>query len=153
MKTVSSPSQTQSQPAVELQVVPSETEPPKAACKLQADLQAREPAPDVIALQETSTLSTLSGYVSYHQLDTHASPCTFTLIHSSITAVQHELEATDIQHTILEVLPRKRTGKSPFVLNAYSSLREKATDLSRLFNEMIALVEDAELLLLGDFNA
>ncbi|KAH7948193.1 hypothetical protein HPB52_019250 [Rhipicephalus sanguineus] len=49
--------------------------------KLQADPQATEPAPDVIALQETSTPSTLPVYAAYHQLSSHASPCTSTLVH------------------------------------------------------------------------
>lgn len=121
--------------------------------KLQADPQATEPAPDVIALQETSTPSTLPGYAAYHQLGSHASPCTSTLVHNGLTAVQHEIEATGIQHTLVEILPRKRTDRSPFVLNVYSSPREKAADFSHLFSETIALVGDAQLLLLGDFNA
>ncbi|KAH7935339.1 hypothetical protein HPB52_006419 [Rhipicephalus sanguineus] len=120
--------------------------------KLQADPQATEPAPDVIALQETSTPSTLPGYAAYHQLGSHASPCTSTLVHNGLTAVQHEIEATGIQHTLVEILPRKRTDRSLFVLNVYSSPREKAADFSHLFSETIALVGDAQLLLLGDFN-
>ncbi|KAH7934980.1 hypothetical protein HPB52_002556 [Rhipicephalus sanguineus] len=121
--------------------------------KLQADPQATEPAPDVIALQETYTPSTLPGYAAYHQLGSHSSPCTSTLVHNGLTAVQHEIEATGIQHTLVEILPRKRTDRSLFVMNVYSSPREKAADFSHLFSQTIALVGDAQLLLLGDFNA
>ncbi|KAH7948455.1 hypothetical protein HPB52_022945 [Rhipicephalus sanguineus] len=100
--------------------------------KRQADPQATEPAPDVIALQETSTTTSLPGYAAYHQLGSHASPCTSTLVHNSLTAVQHE---------------------KPQTFSARSSPREKAADFSHLFSATIALVGHAQLLLLGDFNA
>ncbi|KAH7971569.1 hypothetical protein HPB51_027088 [Rhipicephalus microplus] len=106
--------------------------------KLEADPQVTEPASNVIALQETSTLSTFPGYVAYYQLDMPASPCTSTLVHSSLTSVQHELKATGIHHTSVEILPCNHIGKWLFVLNVYSSVREKAADFSRLFTEMIA---------------
>ncbi|KAH7967985.1 hypothetical protein HPB52_005082 [Rhipicephalus sanguineus] len=82
--------------------------------KRQADPQATQPVPDVIALQETSTPS--------------PSPVTRPTI-------------------------SPRTDNSLFILNVYSSPREKAADFSHLFSEAIALVGDAQLLLLGDFNA
>ncbi|KAH8029968.1 hypothetical protein HPB51_006174 [Rhipicephalus microplus] len=44
-------------------------------------------------------------------------------------------------------------GKSRFVLNVYTSPGEKVADFCRLFTESISLVGDAQLLLLGDFNA
>ncbi|KAH7935351.1 hypothetical protein HPB52_006468 [Rhipicephalus sanguineus] len=121
--------------------------------KLQADPQATESAPDVISLQETSTPSTLPGYVAYHQLGSHASPCASTLVHNGLTAVQHEIEATGIQHTLVKIFPRKRTDSSLFILNVYSSPREKAADFSHLFSETIALVGDAQLFLLSDIHA
>lgn len=62
------------------------------------------------------------------------------------------MEATGIQHKIVEILPRKRTGKSLFVLSVNSSPREIVADFSCLFTEMIALVGDVQLPLLGDFN-
>ncbi|KAH7932529.1 hypothetical protein HPB52_024413 [Rhipicephalus sanguineus] len=109
--------------------------------KLQADPQATEPAPDVIALQETSTPSTLPGYATYHQLGSHASLCTSTLVHNGLTAVQHEIEATGIQHTLVEILPRKRRQVA---------VRPECVQFP---TETIALVGDAQLLLLGDINA
>ncbi|KAH7932530.1 hypothetical protein HPB52_024414 [Rhipicephalus sanguineus] len=109
--------------------------------KLQADPQATEPAPDVIALQETSTPSTLPGYATYHQLGSHAYLCTSTLVHNGLTAVQHEIEATGIQHTLVEILPRKRRQVA---------VRPECVQFP---TETIALVGDAQLLLLGDINA
>ncbi|KAH7934459.1 hypothetical protein HPB52_025708 [Rhipicephalus sanguineus] len=99
---------------------------------------------DVVArCTETSTPSTLPGYATYHQLGSHAYLCTSTLVHNGLTAVQHEIEATGIS----------TPHRSLFVLNVYSSPREKAADFSHLFSETIALVGDAQLLLLGDINA
>ncbi|KAH6938876.1 hypothetical protein HPB50_014176 [Hyalomma asiaticum] len=57
--------------------------------KLRNDQQAStESVPDVIALQETSAEATLHGYTAYQQLGPQLSPCTSTLVHSSLTATQ-----------------------------------------------------------------
>ncbi|KAH7955931.1 hypothetical protein HPB52_005156 [Rhipicephalus sanguineus] len=47
-------------------------------------------------------------------------PAHLRSLHNGLTAVQHEIEATGIQHTLVEILPRKRTDRSLFVLNVYS---------------------------------
>ncbi|KAH7972488.1 hypothetical protein HPB52_012589 [Rhipicephalus sanguineus] len=118
--------------------------------KLQADPQATEPAPDVIALQETSTPSTLPGYAAYHQLGSHASPCTSTLVHNGLTAVQHDIEATGIQHALVEILPRKRTDSKKPKPTAritewpkFRKLREeRASDTITDINEWITSLQE-----------
>ncbi|KAH7976313.1 hypothetical protein HPB52_011735 [Rhipicephalus sanguineus] len=75
--------------------------------------------PDVIALQETAVVS-LPGYIAYQQFtDQHnqEAPSTRTLVHKSLTAKQHDLEFPDIPHTVVEILPRKRSHQPLFVLN------------------------------------
>lgn len=122
--------------------------------KLQNVPQANtESIPDVIVLQETSAPATLPSYAAYQQLDPHGSPCTSTLVHNNLTATQHDIEYTDIPHTLVEILPRKRADRSLFVLNVYCSPRADVENFSRLFRKTLALAGDAQLLVLGDFNA
>ncbi|KAL1481413.1 hypothetical protein MTO96_034479, partial [Rhipicephalus appendiculatus] len=80
-------------------------------------------------------------------------PSTGTLVHKSLTAKQHDLEFPDIPHTVVEILPRKRSHQSLFVLNVYCAPRARADDFHLLFRKTTSLARGAQLLILGDFNA
>ncbi|KAH7976796.1 hypothetical protein HPB52_019727 [Rhipicephalus sanguineus] len=111
---------------------------------------------DVIALQETTAVVSLPGYIGYQQFtDQHnqEAPSTGTLVHKSLTAKQHDLEFPDIPHTVVEILPRKRSHQPLFVINVYCAPRARADDFHLLFRKTISLARGAQLLILGDFNA
>ncbi|KAH7950939.1 hypothetical protein HPB52_003227 [Rhipicephalus sanguineus] len=112
--------------------------------------------PDVIALQETTAVVSLPGYIAYQQFtDQHnqEAPSTGTLVHKSLTAKQHDLEFPDIPHTVVEILPRKRSHQPLFVLNVYCAPRARADDFHLLFGKTTSLAGGAQLLILGDLNA
>lgn len=112
--------------------------------------------PDVIALQETMASVSLPGYIAFQQFtDSHnqEAPSTGTLVHKSLTAKQHDLEFSDIPHTVVEILPRKRSHQSVFILNVYCAPRARADDFNLLFQKTTSLSRGAQLLILGDFNA
>ncbi|KAH7936027.1 hypothetical protein HPB52_016723 [Rhipicephalus sanguineus] len=97
--------------AVELQGLPQEERPP-AATRTETRLPNNQTPPDVIALQETTSPASLPGYIAFQQFtDGHnqETPSTGTLVHKSLTAKQHDLEFPDIPHTVVEILPRKRS--------------------------------------------
>lgn len=122
---------------------------------LQLYIQHTQDKPDIIAMQETNTAVKLPGYIPYNQFGTagRPHPCTAILVHRNLTATQHEIENTDIPHTLVEILARKRADRCLFVLNVYCSPRADEDNFSRLFRKTLALAGDAQLLLLGDFNA
>ncbi|KAH8025621.1 hypothetical protein HPB51_010682 [Rhipicephalus microplus] len=98
----------------------------------------------------------LPGYIAFQQFtDSHnqEAPSTGTLVHKSLTAKQHDLEFSDIPHTVVEILPRKRSHQSVFILNVYCAPRARADDFNLLFQKTTSLSRGAQLLILGDFNA
>lgn len=111
--------------------------------------------PDIIALHETNTPVKLPGYTPYNQLGpaNGPHPNTAILVHRNLTATQHEIESTDIQHTLLEILPRRRGDSPLFVLSIYNSPRDKGTDIPLVLRKASLLAKGAQLLILGDFNA
>lgn len=88
--------------------------------------------PDIIALQEKGkTTPTLKGYTCYEK------ERTAILISKSLTAIAHDSIAdTDIDHGIVEIIPKKkRKDSSVFVINLYSPPSQKEADFRKLLQE------------------
>lgn len=118
---------------------------------LQAFLDSGEGRPVIIAIQECGKNSKLSGYKAYPGLGDDTRVVTF--VKRNVTAVQHETGNTEIDHSMVELIPRKRTDKSLYVLNVYSSPRQRKCDFGDLFFRAKNLTKGAPLLVMGDFNA
>ncbi|KAH7973271.1 hypothetical protein HPB52_023336 [Rhipicephalus sanguineus] len=88
---------------------------------LQLHLQNIPPdtIPSILALQEPLAPVKLRDYTSFHP-SSEAHPNVATLVHRNLTAVLHQLNVSDCAHLLLEILPRRRTEASLFVLNVYS---------------------------------
>ncbi|KAM7314796.1 hypothetical protein ISCGN_004580 [Ixodes scapularis] len=79
-----------------------------------------------------------------------------TLVAKHISVINHSFEQhRHIPHTLLEILPKKKTLPSLFVLDVYSSPSEKSDDFKALFHDAIQVVQPRKnsLVIVGDFNA
>lgn len=79
-----------------------------------------------------------------------------TLVAKHISVINHSFKQhRHIPHTLLEILPKKKTLPSLFVLNVYSSPSQKADDFRALFHDAIQVVQPRtnSLVIVGDFNA
>lgn len=71
--------------------------------------------PDVISLQETTSIAKLPGYLT---LTTQNGRDVCTLIKKDISAIQHQLTTCCHDNILVELIPRKtKKTKSTFVLN------------------------------------
>lgn len=78
---------------------------------LQLHIQQLSEKPDVIALQEASRPIKLTGYTPFIPLNTDPKKTisvTATFVQRNIPAIQHEIEDTKVQHTLVEIPPRKK---------------------------------------------
>lgn len=75
-----------------------------------------------------------------------------TLIHKSITSVQHHL----VEHThhciLTELLPAKPGTKSTFVLNVYCSPGARTTQVEPMIRKALRIAGPNPLVVAGDFN-
>lgn len=103
----------------------------------QLHIQQLSEKPDVIALQEASHSIKLTGYTPFIALNTDPKkpiPVTATFVQPNIAAIQHEIEDTKVQHTLVGIPPRKKGDGNVYILNVYSSPKDrtKATsDITR----------------------
>lgn len=102
-------------------------------------------------LQETNGKAKLSGYTPYSGATGETSAVT-TLVRRNLTAVQHDTEIKDIEHTLIEIIPTRKVASSLFVLNVYSSPRRKHR-FGMLIRKAIAIAGKRAILIAGDFNA
>lgn len=107
--------------------------------------------PDVIALQECGRKATLPGYKSYVSEGTSTQVA--TLVRRNVTAVQHDIGNAHIDHVLIELIPQKKKNASLFVLNIYSSPRQRRCDFGDLFASTRRKSKNNPLLIVGDFNA
>lgn len=106
--------------------------------------------PDVIALQETEADHfTIRGYNTYI---TPGRTRSAILIKNHIVAQLHHITHR-IEHILVEIIPKKKTQTSLFILNLYSSPRDHLRDLDTLLREVRKLSKRQKLLVVGDFNA
>ncbi|KAG0426190.1 hypothetical protein HPB47_026680 [Ixodes persulcatus] len=86
---------------------------------LHLHIQNAEAKPDIIALQENRGLVSLANYKTHHQLDVveKRDLLTATLVHRNITAIQHKIEGSKADYTLVEVIPSKKGERNLFILN------------------------------------
>lgn len=107
-------------------------------------------SPDIIALQETDTDHiALRGYTAY---TTDPKSRTAILVQASQTAQAHTLPTT-IDYTFIELLPRRKSHTSLYVLNIYSSPTSSLSGIDRLLKHVRQRTKGHKLVVLGDFNA
>lgn len=75
------------------------------------------------------------------------------LVHRNATAIQHTIDSSREDYVLLEVLPKRKDDKSLFVLNVYSSPKDKGLGLPDLLIKTQRLAARAQLIVVGDFNA
>ncbi|KAM7313516.1 uncharacterized protein ISCGN_003378, partial [Ixodes scapularis] len=113
-------------------------------------LLALQHSPDLIALQETNTDNvSLRGYTTYA---TDPTSRTAVLVQATQTAQTHTLPTT-IDYTFVELLPRKKTETSLYVLNIYSPPTQTLSAIDRLLRIVRQRTRGHKLVVLGDFNA
>ncbi|KAG0429474.1 hypothetical protein HPB47_023596 [Ixodes persulcatus] len=113
-------------------------------------LLALQHSPDLIALQETNTDNVpLRGYTTYA---TDPTSRTAVLVQATQTAQTHTLPTT-IDYTFVELLPRKKTEASLYVLNIYSPPTQPLPAIDRLLRIVRQRTRGHKLVVLGDFNA
>ncbi|KAH7938730.1 hypothetical protein HPB52_000149 [Rhipicephalus sanguineus] len=108
--------------------------------------------PEVIALQECGKNAKLASYKSY--AGRWENTKVVTLVKRNVTALQHETGLMQMDHVLIELVPRKRMDKNLFVLNVYSSPRQRRNCcFDDLFAKVRMIAKDSPLLVVGDFNA
>nr|XP_050031219.1 uncharacterized protein LOC126527422 [Dermacentor andersoni] len=71
-----------------------------------------------------------------------------------VTIAHDEIKDTNIEHVITEIIPKKkRKSKSTFLINVYSSPKQRDGDFLKLFAEAKRLAGHNSLVIAGDFNA
>ncbi|KAH6937611.1 hypothetical protein HPB50_001900 [Hyalomma asiaticum] len=73
--------------------------------------------PDIITLPETGCSPAVAGCSVYEGIG-HSKVA--TLVHKAVTAIRHDIDATDIDHVFIEIITQKRRQESTFLLNIYS---------------------------------
>lgn len=113
--------------------------------------------PDVIALQEASGRATLPGYRAYlptnYDTSTTASSFTATLVHRNITAIQHFINESEEDYTLLEIVLRQKGDTNLFILNVYNPPKNRGKGLPHLLINTVKLATRAQLIIVGDFNS
>lgn len=109
----------------------------------------KQEQPDIIAIQETyQTNLRIQGY------DTHTgSQRTAILTKKNLTTQDHTIQGTTVEHTLVEVLPEKKTHQSLYVLCLYSPPRDPLSDFVKFITEARRLSKGHKLVIMGDFNA
>ncbi|XP_040066533.1 uncharacterized protein LOC115327171 [Ixodes scapularis] len=107
-------------------------------------------SPAVIALQETGTDQiTLRGYTTFI---TDPASRTATLVQTTQTAQAHTLPTT-LDYVFVELIPKKKTQASLFILNIYSPPSSPLNEIDRLFKTVRQRTKGHGLVIIGDFNA
>ncbi|KAG0422984.1 hypothetical protein HPB47_001218 [Ixodes persulcatus] len=108
--------------------------------------------PLVIALQETDKIAKLSGYQAFSSDRGKKSRVT-TLIKRNIAAIEHEINSKEIEAVLLEILTGQKEEPSVFLLNLYSTPKQKKVTFRAPFRKAIKAAGTTPLLIVGDFNA
>lgn len=124
---------------------------------LQLHIQNLDSKPDIIALQEASGSVKLPGFKAYTPpgMDPGGVSSVFTavLVHRNTTAIQHTIDCSREDYVLLEIVPKRKDDKSLFILNVYSSPKDKGFGLPQLLMKTQRLAARAQLIVVGDFNA
>ncbi|KAH6938306.1 hypothetical protein HPB50_008440 [Hyalomma asiaticum] len=106
--------------------------------------------PDIIALQETGCSPALAGYSVYEGIGQSK---VATLVHKAVTAIRHDIDATDIDHVFIEIITQKRSQESIFLLNIYSPPSQRKANFNYLLGKAQQAAGRKGIVILGDFNA
>ncbi|KAH7968755.1 hypothetical protein HPB52_011017 [Rhipicephalus sanguineus] len=105
--------------------------------------------PDIIALQETNTQNVrLQGYMTCAQTQRTA-----ILVKKALSVQKHEIEQTQTEHTLIEILPERKTQQSLFIANVYSPPRDQLPDFDHFVREIRKRTNGHQVVIVGDFNA
>lgn len=105
----------------------------------------KQEQPDIIAIQETyQTNLRIQGY------DTHTgSQRTAILTKKNLTTQDHTIQGTTVEHTLVEVLPEKKTHQSLYVLCLYSPPRDPLSDFVLFITEARRISRGHKLVIMG----
>lgn len=76
-----------------------------------------------------------------------------TLVRRNVTAVQYDTGSTQVDHVLVELIPRRKRDGNLFVLNVYSSPRQMRCEFGDLFAVTRRKIKNNPPLIVGDFNA
>lgn len=117
-------------------------------------IQNHQIKPDILALQETRVEAKLSGFTAYNEIPpAGVSPATALMIHRNLTANRIDLECEALSYSFVEILPKRRSDQSLYILNVYSPPKDKSQAVSKLIDKAYKYANRAPLVVLGDFNA
>ncbi|KAH7947097.1 hypothetical protein HPB52_007528 [Rhipicephalus sanguineus] len=119
---------------------------------VQQHLTLLDEKPLAIALQESGKAAKLSGYQAFSSDKGDKSRVT-TLIKRNIAAIEHEVNSREIEAVLLEILTGRKDEPSVFLLNLYSTPRQRKVRFRALFRKAIEAAGTNPLLIVGDFNA
>lgn len=110
--------------------------------------------PDVIALQETGVNAKLVGYTTFNTTVAEGTnPSTALMIHRNLTANTIDLAIEDIAYNFVEILPKKKTYPTLYILNAYHPPKNRGIVASKLIVKAQKHARSSPLIIVGDFNA
>ncbi|KAH7951841.1 hypothetical protein HPB52_013824 [Rhipicephalus sanguineus] len=69
------------------------------------------------------------------------------------SAQKHEIEQTQTEHTLIEILPERKTQQSLFIANVYSPPRDQLPDFDHFVREIRKRTIGHQVVIVGDFNA
>lgn len=104
--------------------------------------------PDVIALQETAGMAKLSGYISFSTDDGRSGVT--TLVRRNLAVVKHDTEVINVDHVLVELIPAKKKEGSLFVLNIYSSPKQRKARFGPLLQKTLRIAKRQALVVVGD---
>lgn len=94
----------------------------------------------------------MSGYQAFHSDRGEKSTVT-TLVKRNIAVIEHELDLREIENVFVEILTGKKTEPSLFLLNIYSSPKQRKVRFRALLRKTLKISGNRPLVVVGDFNA
>ncbi|KAH7955623.1 hypothetical protein HPB52_001954 [Rhipicephalus sanguineus] len=74
-------------------------------------------------------------------------------LHRLLDSEEHKIEGTTVEHTIVEVIPERKSQQSLYVTDVYSPPRDQLTDYDHFIREVRKRTRGHRLVVVGDFNA
>ncbi|KAH8019398.1 hypothetical protein HPB51_019371 [Rhipicephalus microplus] len=101
-----------------------------------------------MALQKTHTEKIkLPGYSTLAHILRMA-----ILVKKTITVQVHKIADSDIEHTMVEILPTRKNQKSLYIANLYSPPREQLHHYDVFVRELCKRINGNRLIVVGDFK-
>lgn len=120
---------------------------------LQQYLELQQEAPVAIVLQETGKAPVrLSGYQNFDSGKGDKSRVT-TFVKRNIATIVHDVSPSEAEAVLVEIITGKKNSDSIFLLNVYSTPRQKKIKFITLFRKALKAAAGRPLIIMGDFNA